>query len=758
MKKMIRYFIVFVFLIVAADVHAQGENNIWTFGKWYSLDFNTSPPTLKDDLMLNNQLGGTQLEFIYRQSIAVSNSAGQLQFFVMMRRGGTAPGNIVTPNTPMIYDRNIQPVQGSQMMNTLPVNGAPLVIPHPGNDKQYYIFYVRNNGLLYSLFDMSLNNGMGNIVSGQHNILISGYNTVIGDRMTSVVGCNGVWLVIRNKDANGYKSFLVSRQGLNSVPVLSEAGTPTLGDYNSHGFLKASPNGRILATGVVKHQHITDSISGILELYDFEPCSGKLKNTRIIDTGGYIGVCFSPDNLKLYATRSVEHVILNLFRGYLFQFDLSLINIPAISASKTLIIQNPLAIEDIASCPHNPAVLGDIRLAPDGRLYLLNYHPPVCSGTGMAFHVIEQPNNVGLACQPIINAIYNAQNGMDYGAGFSTSPSDNPLPHDIKVYNGNPDTIIGQTFRLSACFADTFLINAQYGFECYTWDDETIAQAKVIREPGTYFVNYYADCNVIVDTYHISFFRLPQVPEVIYGCIGEISLKIENEAGNNSLFHYTLTNMETEHKQAASSSVGHTFRGLFSGNYTVRITNEEGCDTIMTVIAEAYPSPEIITTPTDTMIRYGDSVRLNVSGGTMYTWFPSASLDTTTVASPVAYPFKQTGYFVIGFNDFGCRDTGYINVDIDFTMPDFVPNAFSPNGDGVNDVFHIEGAHYQKVRAFNIHNRYGQLVFSTIDATKGWDGNYNGQACDVGTYYYHIQLDYPNGRTRICKGDIVLIR
>ncbi|UZJ63955.1 gliding motility-associated C-terminal domain-containing protein [Sphingobacterium sp. KU25419] len=722
------------------------------------MDFNTSPPTLKDDLMLNNQPGGTQLEFIYRQSVAVPNSAGQLQFFVMMRRGGTAPGNIVSPSTPMVYNRNLEPVPGSHMMNTLPVNGAPLVIPHPGNDKQYYIFYVRNNGLLYTLFDMSLNNGLGNIVQGQHNILISGYNTVVGDRMTSVVGCNGVWLVIRDKDVNGYKSFLVSRQGLDTVPVRSEAGTPTLGDYNSHGFLKASPNGHLLATGVVKHQHITDSISGILELYDFEPCSGKLKNTRIIDTGAYIGVCFSPDNSKLYATRSVEHVILNLFRGYLFQFDLSLINTPAISASKTLIIQNPLAIQDIASCPHNPAVLGDIRLAPDGKLYLLNYHPPVCSGTGMALHVIEQPNNVGLACQPIINAIYNAQNGMDYGAGFSTTPSDNPLPHDIKVYNGNPDTIIGQSVYQTACFTDSIMVNSEDGFECYTWYDGTKAQAKVIREPGTYFVSYYADCTVIVDTYHISFFRLPQVPEVIYGCSDDISLKIQNETGNNSLFHYTLTNMDNGDSQTASSSSSHTFSNLSSGNFTLRITNDEGCDTVLNVRAEAYPSPKLIASPSDTTIRYGDSIRLNVSGGTMYIWFPSASLDTTTVANPKARPLKPTSYFVIGFNDFGCRDTGYINVDIDYTMPDFVPNAFSPNRDGVNDMFRIEGAHYQKVRAFNILNRYGQLVFSTLDATKGWDGNYMGRPCDVGTYYYFIQLDYPDGRTKTYKGDVVLIR
>jgi gliding motility-associated-like protein len=133
-------------------------------------------------------------------------------------------------------------------------------------------------------------------------------------------------------------------------------------------------------------------------------------------------------------------------------------------------------------------------------------------------------------------------------------------------------------------------------------------------------------------------------------------------------------------------------------------------------------------------------------------------LDTATIASPLARPLKPTLYEVIGINEYGCRDTAYCRVHINYDMPDYIPNAFSPNGDGLNDVFRPAGITYQKLSVFKVFNRYGNEVYSGTDPAQGWDGTYKGKPCEPGTYYYLIALVYPDGRTQSYKGDLTLIR
>jgi gliding motility-associated-like protein len=88
----------------------------------------------------------------------------------------------------------------------------------------------------------------------------------------------------------------------------------------------------------------------------------------------------------------------------------------------------------------------------------------------------------------------------------------------------------------------------------------------------------------------------------------------------------------------------------------------------------------------------------------------------------------------------------------------FVPNAFSPNGDGVNDIFRVTTRKMINVQDFIIMNRWGNQVFSTNDISKGWDGKYKGKDQDLGVYYYMMHVSYPNGRTQFLKGDLTLIR
>jgi gliding motility-associated-like protein len=96
-------------------------------------------------------------------------------------------------------------------------------------------------------------------------------------------------------------------------------------------------------------------------------------------------------------------------------------------------------------------------------------------------------------------------------------------------------------------------------------------------------------------------------------------------------------------------------------------------------------------------------------------------------------------------------------VDIDYHDNLFIPTAFTPNGDGKNDIFRIGNLTFQKVQEFRILNRWGQEVFSATD-NRGWNGFFKGKPQDAATFYYLIRVAYPDGATKMFKGDVILVR
>jgi gliding motility-associated-like protein len=87
-----------------------------------------------------------------------------------------------------------------------------------------------------------------------------------------------------------------------------------------------------------------------------------------------------------------------------------------------------------------------------------------------------------------------------------------------------------------------------------------------------------------------------------------------------------------------------------------------------------------------------------------------------------------------------------------------IPNAFSPNGDGQNDIFRIANITDEKLIDFKVFNRWGTILFRTTDPKQGWDGTNKGQAQPVGVYGYVIRIGYPDGYVETYKGTVTLIR
>jgi gliding motility-associated-like protein len=192
--------------------------------------------------------------------------------------------------------------------------------------------------------------------------------------------------------------------------------------------------------------------------------------------------------------------------------------------------------------------------------------------------------------------------------------------------------------------------------------------------------------------------------------------------------------------------------------YFAAVTDANGCiDTFRTIVS-VKSLPVINITNRDTVIKYGKSVVLNVFGGTQYYWTPLAGLSNANNVSPTASPLVTTTYRVVGVGTNGCRGEDSVRITLDYKAPISVPNAFSPNGDGRNDIFRLLGVSFQTLTEFRVFNRWGQEVFSTQDINGGWDGTFNGKPAEMGTYNYIIRVGYPDGASETVKGDVTLVR
>jgi gliding motility-associated-like protein len=196
------------------------------------------------------------------------------------------------------------------------------------------------------------------------------------------------------------------------------------------------------------------------------------------------------------------------------------------------------------------------------------------------------------------------------------------------------------------------------------------------------------------------------------------------------------------------------------GFYDVRliVTNVNGSDTLVKYsyinvesVPGAYVSP-------DTSMYFGTSYQLFAGGGSSYHWAPAAGLDTTGGMNPIATPGTSTVYTVaIVDSSTGCTATRQVNITILHNNRFFVPNTFSPNGDGHNDKLYLRGNNLYGVR-FSIFDRWGEKVFETTDASVGWDGRYKGKDLDPGVFMYVITVNYNDKKTTTESGDVTLVR
>ncbi len=194
--------------------------------------------------------------------------------------------------------------------------------------------------------------------------------------------------------------------------------------------------------------------------------------------------------------------------------------------------------------------------------------------------------------------------------------------------------------------------------------------------------------------------------------------------------------------------------------YTVQVNDTLGCPkpafnsftvNVVRIIADAGPS--------DTSVVLDQPLQLQATGSTNYLWTPNTWLDKDNVYNPISLPQNNIKYTVTVSNNIGCFATDTINVKVFFVPPGlYVPSAFSPTGDGNNELFRPVALGIKYLENFSIFSRWGLPLYSTNKIGAGWDGTYKGAKQNPGTYVWQASaVDYKNQKV-YKKGTVILIR
>ncbi|GCC50637.1 hypothetical protein SanaruYs_08550 [Chryseotalea sanaruensis] len=336
-----------VLLLLCFYSHAQSPAGIWYFGQNAGVDFSSGKPVAITDGQLNTEEG----------CVTISDVNGKLQFYT---------------NGVSVWNKQHQLMpNGNGLVGSPSSTSSGVVIQHPGNANLFYLFTVPaiadSAGFRYSMVDMQLDSGRGDIITNQKNIKL---RNPVTEKLTSTLHRNGkdYWILLHEWNNDAFVAFKITAQGLDTTPVLSNAGSIHQGTtLNTQGYMKVNPDGTNLALALEE--------SNVIEVFDFDNESGKVSKpiSMSLPNGSYVyGIEFSPDGSLLYVSAAGK--------GEIYQYNLQAGSEEAIRASGIMIGKT------------NPSVwVGALQVAIDGKIYFTVYKTPYLG-------VIENPNQQGIGC------------------------------------------------------------------------------------------------------------------------------------------------------------------------------------------------------------------------------------------------------------------------------------------------------------------------------------------------------------------------
>ncbi|MEP7218736.1 MAG: hypothetical protein ABI876_07450, partial [Bacteroidota bacterium] len=589
--------LILALLLLPPALRAQKQNNIWYFGYGAGIDFNGKVPVSIAGGLINTYEGCASV---------ADHRTGRLLFYT----------DGVT-----VWDRNhIAMSIGQPLLGHNSSTQSALIVPMPGDSMKYYVFTTDaidnnlKNGLRYSIVDMRLNSGLGDVTARNTPLAAP-----VTERQTAIPGCDGryYWVLAHGWGDNLFYAYRITPLGVDP-PVVSAIGIVHGPSQNfAIGSMKASPDGKRLAV----------ASTSLVQMFDFDASTGIVSNpitiqSPVASTICY-GLCFSPDNSRLY--------IGEYFQG-IFQYNLTSGNQAAIVASR---------FETMPRDPDNS--IGALQLGPDGRIYCSVYNQD-------ALGIISNPNGLGTA------AVFT-YGGFPLTYGRSSLGLPNLIDAYSPALNGataGPDLTIcgGGIVVLHASGGSSYQWTPTAGLNCANCSDPVAR--PTVTTTYTVIISNGGSCP-FVDS--VTVFVRPAAT-VDAGadrsiCTGG-STTLTSTPGATYLWSpatgLSCTNCQSPKATPATSTT-----------YAVTITDTNGCSATDSVRVNVHgPTPHALGN--DTTICGGRSVLLHASHGTSWTWTPSVGLSCADCQNPIASPTRTTTYTVMVTDSGGCTLTDSITV------------------------------------------------------------------------------------------------
>jgi gliding motility-associated-like protein len=703
-------------VVVCSSAVLSQQNNIWYFGNKAGVNFTPTPGQSSPSILQNSSM------ITIEGSSSICDSSGNLLFY---------------SNGRTIYNRNHQVMKnGDNLMGDFSTIQSCIIIPQPGSDSLYYIFTadaVENNfanGYRFSVIDMEKENADGEVIS--KNNLLSASST---ERLTAARHANGtdVWIIGNDRNSNIFRAWLLNCNGLQLPAVVSSAGQ-VMDQYlfTNVGQMKVSPDGtKLCQTHFPFVDDITDP-DNFLQLFDFNNATGTVSNPQKITSPGgrYLFADFSPDSRLLYATRPFENLI--------EQFQITLPTANDISLSGiTMPVQSGFA---------------GMQLAPDGKIYL---------GAGDHLDVIYKPDIAGIGCdyRPKWLALNNSA-----GLGLPSFINDASFdPYNDFTYQ-ILDSCTG-LLQFTGLTSLTGLVNWYWDFgdgnistnqnpvHQFTPSNQLYVVKLKISSAATCSRSFQKSKNVIPG-----------------GVISNVDFSIINRCDSG---YFRFVNKTPFADDLAGqfywdfgdgnfSTATHPFHTYAaSGVYLVKL--KMNTTTVCLDDSVAYPINfqqfNIKASPDQVSILPSQTIQLKLEASNLRSvaWSPGIGLDRTDIVNPVAVPLQDIVYYVTATDVNGCKDTDSVIVKVLPLDEFYVPTAFTPNNDGLNDnIKPIFGADYT-LGEFSIFNRLGEKIFTTNKRGEGWNGQVQGIPQTTAVYVWMLKA-YRNGQVFQKKGSFLLIR
>ncbi len=746
-----RIFLIVAFIALGFTSQAQyniGQNKKWAFGSNSGLDFVSGTATGITTSILTNE-----------GCAAVADATGNMLFYTEGTKVWDRTGAVMPSGSAIVSFTTSSCTQGAA------------IAPVSGNPNQYYVFsleeqYATTNycHLAYCIVDMTLNGGLGDVVSSTLGTPIT---DKLSEKMTLCQSdeCNKLWLIVHRTDSIKFLAYSISAAGI-AAPVVSTVGTFTGMDAYLIGMLKVSPDRK----HIVSQCYINSTGT---ELFDFNATTGVVSNCKVLDsTTMQYGAEFSPNSTKLYAeewSTSVE------------QYDITGTTAAAVRATRTTVISS--------------GEVSDLRLGPDGKIWANPAYSstqldcianPDVSGTGctytpaavtlagssyaifgMGSQYYEFPGggdttikskDTTICLYPAGIIINSDTSGASYywSTGASTSSINvlslgtywEVISNNCKI---NIDTIHvkGDIFQTITNASDTFLcansagieLTAPAGFSNYIWQDGSTNLGLHVNAAGAFYVKYDSYCKENIDTFNVSLRSL------------SFTLGPDVTVCSNYTIDVPVKGTDVSYRWF-DGSIGGSYSASRTGDYAVTVT-KGSCVASDTINVHFFHYHQNIP---DTFICKDQPILLNL----VCTPPPGGSVLWNDGTTNIVKTVKDSGTYWVYVSVGDCQIldtvhvvTGYCDCWYD------VPTGFTPNGDGLNDIAKpkLQPGCTVSGYQFNIYNRWGELVFTSDVPGKGWDGLYKGQPADLGVYMYSLQFFIGVHDKPVTKnGSITLIR